>query len=103
MLPKQEYWTNFSPIGIGIMQQVLNSAEGSFCLGSGAYTPASALAHEVHELPAATVGKLFQACRLMAYCRSQCYRPLDDRFERILTPSLYRVALRDPRSFKKTS
>jgi hypothetical protein len=36
MSPKQGYWTNFSPIGIGIMQQVLNSREGSVRLGSHA-------------------------------------------------------------------
>jgi hypothetical protein len=36
MSPKQGYWTNFSPIGIGIMQQVLNFPESSFCLGSHA-------------------------------------------------------------------
>jgi hypothetical protein len=34
MSPKQRCWTNFSPIGIGIMQQVLNSGESSFCPGN---------------------------------------------------------------------
>jgi len=36
MSPKQRYWTNFSPIGIGILQQVLNSGESSFYPGSRA-------------------------------------------------------------------
>jgi hypothetical protein len=31
--PKQGDWTNFPPIGIGIMQQGLSSRESSFCLG----------------------------------------------------------------------
>jgi hypothetical protein len=31
--PEQWDWTNFSTIGIGIMQQVLNPGESGFCLG----------------------------------------------------------------------
>jgi hypothetical protein len=36
MSPKQGYWTNFSPSGIGIMKQLLNFRESSFRLGSRA-------------------------------------------------------------------